>query len=333
MAILSVHGSPDLVAKAKEAVPPSSGWEVREGGDLGRSGALTGAHLATAVADLPEHALKDRYPCIVLDPEGAGPEVLVCPAGDLLRASGLGRLLSMVGAAGAGASERMLVRLKEYVSVVHHDLAEPARNMAFFANVLARDKKLPQDKRDDFMERIEIAGERLQALLRDITEYARVIMGGHAPDVLAAEQVEQIAQEAWTAATGRHGEPDVSLSVSVAGPLTLPTKHLSRMLTELFTNAIEHGPETGGVVNLHVSPDDDGRVELRVGDEGPGIHAPADGRLFRPFYRGRRDDELRTGIGLAMVRALAEAAGGDVLVRPRPGAATVDVVVRFPAAS
>ena len=71
-------------------------------------------------------------------------------------------------------------------------------------------------------------------------------------------------------------------------------------------------------------------VRLEVCDNGPGILVPSGVSLFRPFYRNERNDELRTGIGLALVKALCERVDGEVVLRPTPDSDRVKLCLLIP---
>jgi signal transduction histidine kinase len=95
---------------------------------------------------------------------------------------------------------------------------------------------------------------------------------------------------------------------------------------------VKYGP-AGGTVRVDAERAD-GMVRLRVRDEGPGIPEAERTRVFRPFYRIRRDEdgaEGGSGIGLAVVRELVEAHGGRARVGAAP-AGGAEVVVELPAA-
>jgi two-component system OmpR family sensor kinase len=109
---------------------------------------------------------------------------------------------------------------------------------------------------------------------------------------------------------------------------------LRQVLVNLLANARTHTP-AGTTVTTSVEVDDD-EVLLSVADDGPGIEPDRIGSLFERFTRG---DESRTratgstGLGLSIVKAVAEAHGGSVDVESKPGNTVFSVrLPRFRAA-
>ena len=104
-----------------------------------------------------------------------------------------------------------------------------------------------------------------------------------------------------------------------------------RMLERLAANLIENGVRynaPGGHVAVRTRTED-GRAVLRGVNSGPVVEPTTAGRLLEPFERGGRARDGRgSGLGLSIVRAVAEAHGGKVALAPRPqGGLAVDVVL------
>jgi len=105
---------------------------------------------------------------------------------------------------------------------------------------------------------------------------------------------------------------------------------LRRMVSALVDNALRHS-FAGGHVTVTVAPADRGRmVTLVVADDGTGLDPADSRRIFERFHRGTPVRNGSHGLGLALVREVVEAHGGDVTATGRPGAGT-DFVVRLPA--
>ena len=89
-----------------------------------------------------------------------------------------------------------------------------------------------------------------------------------------------------------------------------------------MANAVRHTPQ-GGRIRLHAAPDaaDGGRIAITVDDSGPGLPAEHAGRVFDRFYRVDSSRDARSGgsgLGLSIVRQIAETHGGGVTVEPLP---------------
>jgi two-component system, OmpR family, sensor kinase len=100
------------------------------------------------------------------------------------------------------------------------------------------------------------------------------------------------------------------------------------MTLNLMENAIRHTPD-GTRIRATVAADN-GDVVLTVQDDGPGVAPELQERIFERFVRGAGDRGSSSGLGLSIVRAVAESHGGSVVMEDAdPGAR---FVVRLPAA-
>jgi signal transduction histidine kinase len=104
---------------------------------------------------------------------------------------------------------------------------------------------------------------------------------------------------------------------------------LHRMVLNLMENAVRHTPP-GSRVHAAVG-EREGGIVLTVEDDGPGVPEDLRERVFERFVRGEGDRGSSSGLGLSIVRAVAEAHGGSVTLEDaHPGAR---FVVRLPLAS
>jgi signal transduction histidine kinase len=123
----------------------------------------------------------------------------------------------------------------------------------------------------------------------------------------------------------------LSTETEVPGILNADRDRLAQALRNLLRNAVEH-TQPGGAIELGAREAADGRVQIWVDDDGPGI-APAEReRVFDRFHRAdpsRARSAGGTGLGLAIVRAIVDAQGGRVWATHAPlGGARV--VVELP---
>jgi signal transduction histidine kinase len=111
---------------------------------------------------------------------------------------------------------------------------------------------------------------------------------------------------------------------------SLDPARVRQALENLLDNALRHTP-TGGVVRVRAKMQG-GLVSLGVEDSGPGFGRDILGRAFEPFARSEADQDgngATAGLGLAIVRAIAEAHGGAVRAENRPeGGARLTLTLR-----
>jgi two-component system phosphate regulon sensor histidine kinase PhoR len=101
-------------------------------------------------------------------------------------------------------------------------------------------------------------------------------------------------------------------------------ERLRQALSNLIDNAIKYGRSDGRVA-VRGRALADGRVEVSVRDDGPGIPLEAKERVFERFFRvdkARSREQGGTGLGLAIVKNVIQAHGGEVRVESTPGAGT-----------
>jgi signal transduction histidine kinase len=99
---------------------------------------------------------------------------------------------------------------------------------------------------------------------------------------------------------------------------------LAILLRNLVDNAIRHTPPAG-TVSVQLSQEKRHTI-LAVSDTGPGIPAAEQERVFERFYRGQTRSGAGSGLGLSIVKRIAELHGAMVRLRPAPsGGLVVDI--------
>jgi len=110
---------------------------------------------------------------------------------------------------------------------------------------------------------------------------------------------------------------------------------LNTLLANLLDNALRYTPE-GGRIDVAID-DAEGHAVLSVTDTGPGIPVLERERVFERFHRGATDDNrvvpTGSGLGLSIVRRIADAHGATVALEDGPGGTGLAVRVRFPRAA
>lgn len=207
--------------------------------------------------------------------------------------------------------ERQVALQRELLAAVSHELRSPLARMRFELEALRDpdDEGTPRAKAVDEMER-ELEG--VDALVGDLLATSRMDFGALRAVPLDARAVAQRAAE-------RAGVDPSVVRVEVddagfAGDATL----VATALSNLLGNAVKHG---GRVVALRVTGDAE-RVRFAVDDDGPGFAGAEVERAFEPFWRGdaaRRGERAGVGLGLALVKRIAEVHGGSAWAENRAG--------------
>lgn len=218
--------------------------------------------------------------------------------------------------------ERQLGEMKDqFVASVSHELRAPVASIRLMADALEAEKVAPETAKE-FHRLIAREGARLSTLVGNVLDHARIEQGRK------AWKMEPCDLAALVADTVRVMEP-------LAGEKNITIKHelsavearvdadaIQQALVNLLDNAIKFSPP-GTIITTALANDEERRTwTLTVRDQGPGIPKDEQGRIFERFYRP--GDELRretqgTGIGLSLVKAIAEAHRGRVSVESGPG--------------
>ena len=239
-------------------------------------------------------------------------------------------ILLIVIVAGAATTYRLMrresevARLKaDFVANVSHDLKTPLSVIRMFGETLEMGRVPDAATRAEYYRVITRESERLSRLIDNVLDFSR-IEGGRRTYERAPAAVEPLVRESLEpfAYPLEHGGFKVEVDVAADLPdVVMDAAAVGQALSNLIDNAIKYSGERK---TLRVSAAVvDGELRLAVADEGIGIAAEEHARIFEKFYRvGRSDTQGRrgSGVGLALVRHVAEAHGGHVTVESRPGA-------------
>ena len=210
--------------------------------------------------------------------------------------------------AAANAFNMMQERLRRYVEdrtamigAVAHDLRTPLTRLRFRIEAVPDDVRAKLASDIDQMEAMIAA---TMAFVRDTTRPAE------RTKLELASLLESIIDEA--AETGGEAAVELGEKIIIDGdPIAL---------RRLLTNLVENGLKYGGSVQGRVRAEDRLAV-IEIDDKGPGIVPAELDRVFEPFFRSEPSRNRETGgigLGLAVVRSVARAHGGDVTLHNRP---------------
>jgi signal transduction histidine kinase/DNA-binding response OmpR family regulator len=210
-------------------------------------------------------------------------------------------------------TEREAQRLKsELVSTVSHELRTPLASVLGFAELL-REREVDTETRLRYLETIHNEARRLTALIDDFLDLQRIEHGRFTLSLepVALTEVLQSQVELFT----RHS-PLHSLQLELSEePLNVlgERDRIAQVVGNLVSNAIKYSP-AGGPVRVSAARRN-GTVRIAVRDEGLGIPAGEQRKLFTKFFRVDSSDTREiggTGLGLALVREIVESHGGTV---------------------
>ncbi len=231
--------------------------------------------------------------------------------------SGYSRMRREKEAAEARASQEARLRdeQRDFTSMVSHEFRTPLSIIDASADNLLQAAEL-QDRSRQRVEKILKASARMRSLMEHYLASERQLLDQRPLELArmdTAALCRRLAQDLAEAKDGR---------VNVIGPdhltVTCDAGLLEIALHNLVGNALRHSPP-GEAVTLELASDAGG-VRFEVRDQGPGIPADEIGHIFERFYRGRGAlEQPGAGLGLYLVRSIAEQHGGRVEVRNLEG--------------
>jgi two-component system cell cycle sensor histidine kinase PleC len=197
-----------------------------------------------------------------------------------------------------------------------HELRTPLNAILGFSEIIAQESFGPvgSDRYRDYAGDIHSSGAHLLSLINDLLDVAKIEAGRMdiAPHPLDAARVFDIALKLIGT---KAREKDQTLMIAVepgAPPLYADERALKQMLLNLVSNAVKFTP-AGGRIEVIGSMARDGGFQITVRDNGPGVPRDKMDRIFTPFNQVDNRFERQaggTGLGLALVRGLAELHGG-----------------------
>ncbi|MBN1955114.1 MAG: PAS domain S-box protein [Anaerolineae bacterium] len=314
------------------ALAEMTGWPAADASGRHHDEVIVWARLHTEM-DL-EHALAGGWP--LSQEQGAQSPLYV--EGDLERRRGgavsagityaplldrEGRLVNIIASVRDITRFREADRLKStFVSIVSHELKTPVATILGYAETLARpNAHWKPEMVQEITDTIQGEARRLDRLITDLLDVSR-LQAGALPLSMEEEALDAIARrvaQRFQVQTDRH-------QITVHFPDNFPpvkgdAMRLEQVLDNLVSNAIKYSPRGGRIdIRGHVRR---GGVTVSVRDEGIGIPATEQGRIFDAFYRVDDSSSRATGgagLGLFLARAIVQAHHGSMWVESEPGA-------------
>lgn len=214
---------------------------------------------------------------------------------------------------------------RAFLLSVSHDLRTPLTSIRGYAQALADGTVSESDEQLHAAEVISAEARRLQRLVADLLDLAR--LDAHqfslAPRPIDAREVVAETVDAFRPQADDIGLT-IALSADDAMPMDADPERLAQIVANLVENALKFATSSVTVALTRAG----GVARITVGDDGPGISPQDLPHVFERLYASRivPGRAVGTGIGLAIVRELASAMGGDAHVEPDGNVGTRFVV-------
>lgn len=220
------------------------------------------------------------------------------------------------------ALETSNAELEYFAYVASHDLREPLRNVTAYASLLGKrlDGRLSPEEQD-FLAFIHQGGLRMDELVRDLLDFARIgRQGDPMADIAMTDALEMAKANLRVQLEQAHAQVETITALPVVSGCV---RELVSLLQNLIANALKYRrPDVPPRITLSCQPEP-GQWHFQVADNGIGLVLGQgyEERVFRLFQRLHQRDEHGggTGVGLAICKRVAEGHGGDIwVVSPGP---------------
>ncbi len=215
---------------------------------------------------------------------------------------------------------------QEFVANVSHELRTPLSLIKGFVETLLEGAKNDPDQSTRFLQTIEKHTDRLTFLIEDLLTISRLESGQIIMNLHPVNLHEE-AQRVIDDLRSRAEEKKISMENAVSPGLSAraDADRLQQVFFNLVENAIKYGRNEGRV-SIGGKSGADGKVELWVRDDGPGVPEESRERVFERFYRvdrARSRETGGTGLGLSIVKHIVQAHGGEVWLESNVGTGAV----------
>jgi signal transduction histidine kinase len=218
-------------------------------------------------------------------------------------------------------AEASIEAREQVLKIVSHDLRNPLHTISMCASLLL-ELPMPPEKQDVHLQRIKRAGERMNRLVQDLLDVAKLEAGRVAISTRPID-VAPMVREAHDMLSSLAAEKGVRLDVVVADglqPVVADEGRVLQVISNLVGNAVKF-TAAGGTITIRAD-DAPGGVRFSVSDTGVGMTPEQLSKLFGRFWQANPADRRGIGLGLSIAKGIVEAHGGRIWVESQPGAGT-----------
>jgi len=211
----------------------------------------------------------------------------------------------------------------DLAALIVHDIRNPLASLLGMLELAQR--KVPDPALANYIQQAQQAAERVRGTVEDLL-HVRLMEEGRIPLIMETIQVSDLVRDAAASLEGaaRRSQQAITIQGEFDGSVEIDGKLVRRCVENLLANALKYSPP-GETVEVSLVAEN-GTMQIDVADRGPGIPDRFKKQVFDKFGTVEASEGRQRrgfGLGLYMVRLVAELHGGDVRVRDREGGGTV----------
>jgi len=218
----------------------------------------------------------------------------------------------------------------EFVHNISHELKTPLTLIRLYGETLRDKKNLSEENRRQAFEIITRESERLSYMINNVLDFSRIEMGRREFNLKTGHLSELIREtlESYRYHLEKKGftiQKEISYDIP---PMDFDREAMASVLVNLLSNSMKFSPDKKEV-SVRLFRDRDNAV-IQVADKGIGISGKEVDKIFQRFFRSENQvvsESRGSGLGLTIVKHIAEAHGGHVDVESEPGKGSVFSVI------
>ncbi|MEQ8768245.1 MAG: HAMP domain-containing sensor histidine kinase [Planctomycetota bacterium] len=223
----------------------------------------------------------------------------------------------------------------DFLTSITHELRTPLASIRLFAEMLQDGRVSSKATERDYLELLGGEAARLSVLVENVLDLGRAARGERGYD-RRPQPIGPCLEHIGAVFAPLMNRDGLELAVQIGDPeavVAVDSEALTQAVLNVLENARRYGASGGRVVlrgRLH-----EGRYQIEVEDDGPGIPPEERESIFTPFTRGRESSDGRVpglGVGLALSRTILRAHAGDLVLADTKGASGAHFVASLPLA-
>jgi signal transduction histidine kinase len=227
--------------------------------------------------------------------------------------------LSFVNARLFGEVQRAAKTREDVLAIVSHDLKNPVATISLIGHLLRQSEGLDTPKARDFADKIQRSADRMQSLIADLLDFAKM-QGGTFSVTAKADALSHVVLPVVDGfrvlAEAKAIKFDLNLPLSLP-EVCIDAHRITQVMSNLLGNAIKFTPERG---TIRISAQQEGHaVVVTVSDTGPGIPPEHLSKVFDWFWQAQGTKQAGTGLGLFIAKGIVDAHGGTIWVESEVG--------------